>query len=487
MKNTFIWVLFLVSFPLFGQEFEYERSLMGTGGVQNLRFSPDGKLLATAGLDGYVTLWETHTGKIVRRMEAHTGAAYEVTFSKDGSLLASAGQDAMANVWEVRTGKRLGTYNSKPYVDRTGRVFNSASFVVFSPNNKHIYYGGDNGHIMKAEVGSSKAAEFIFSTNYDDGRWYSTITGGTISSDEKYLVYTVGRLIQFLDLKTNTLAKYIRHDSDFNDVVNSPFENSIATWSYDGKVTFWNNNTTQKISAYQVTEPENYGAASFSKDGRYMVTGASGTLAKIWDLSNGKLMQVLKGHDRIVRLGRFSPADNVIATASYDGSVRIWKIPEMVAVVEPKVIRDTVVIKETVVIHDTVLVDRPEEGKVVFENQVIKVGESINLKNVQFEQGSYILQKTAFPELQKLIDLMNKHPKIEIEVAGHTDNVGLPEKNYALSERRVQTVKNYLIDKGIPEYRIKTVAFGGSKPIADNRYEHTRKLNRRVEMRILKM
>ena len=75
---------------------------------------------------------------------------------------------------------------------------------------------------------------------------------------------------------------------------------------------------------------------------------------------------------------------------------------------------------------------------------------------------------------------------MQIELHGHTDNVGDPTKNYQLSVDRVKEVKKYLISKGISADRIDTKAFGGTKLIADNSREETRKLNRRVEMKIVK-
>ncbi len=495
------------------QDFKEEKSLSTTtGSVQNIRFSPDGRYVAAAGHDGHVTIWDVKTGAMIRRLQAHAREVNEVTFSKNGKLMASAGTDGVANVWETSTWRKLSSHQSKPYYQPDGKIFLSASFVVFSPDNQFIYYAGDNGFVMKAKIGSNDPAQTIFSTNYEDGRWYSTVTGGTVSADEKYLVLTVGTLVEFIDLKTEKLAKYIRYQDNknadldgLNDVVNAPFPNSVAVWSYDGKITFWNTNNLQKISSIQASEQYNYSAASFSKDNRYMVTAASGTVAKVWDLSNGRLVQSLSGHSRIVRLGRFSPTEDAIATASFDGTVKIWKwkkeennVPPVVnnppvVVVEPKKDKEIVVIRDTVVkvIRDTIrIVEKPEPQKteeVEFEGHQVKLGETVVLKSIQFQQSKDFLLDESRPELAKVVELMRRYPKMEIELMGHTDNVGDASKNYALSERRVKTVKNYLLDKGIESSRIKTSAYGGNKPIADNRSENTRKLNRRVEMKIIKM
>jgi hypothetical protein len=95
--------------------------------------------------------------------------------------------------------------------------------------------------------------------------------------------------------------------------------------------------------------------------------------------------------------------------------------------------------------------------------------------------------KESYPELDKIVKMMADNPKMEIELSGHTDNQGDPNKNLILSEMRVNEIKKYIVSKGISPDRIKGIGFGGSRPIAPNDKEETRKLNRRVELKILKM
>ncbi|MBF9235785.1 OmpA family protein [Hymenobacter sp. BT683] len=116
--------------------------------------------------------------------------------------------------------------------------------------------------------------------------------------------------------------------------------------------------------------------------------------------------------------------------------------------------------------------------------QPLAVGATVQLDNVQFEQGQAVLLPTSFSALDKLVSLMTENPRMTIELRGHTDNVGPPEKNVVLSEQRVGTVKEYLVGHGIGEARISGIGLGGAQPAASNDQEYTRKLNRRVEFRI---
>ncbi len=121
-----------------------------------------------------------------------------------------------------------------------------------------------------------------------------------------------------------------------------------------------------------------------------------------------------------------------------------------------------------------------------FRLQQIEVGAIVNLKNVLFQQSSSILLAESSDELNMVADFMKANPKVEIELAGHTDNRGLHAHNVKLSRERVEKVKAYLMDKGIEAKRITGKGYGGIKPIAENDAEETRKLNRRVEFTIVK-
>lgn len=114
----------------------------------------------------------------------------------------------------------------------------------------------------------------------------------------------------------------------------------------------------------------------------------------------------------------------------------------------------------------------------------IEIGESIQLRNVFFVQSKATLLPESYPELDRLVQIMKDNRTIEIQLEGHTDGRGDPRANIALSEQRVEAVKQYLISKGISEKRIVGKGFGGAKPVVSNDTEENRQLNRRVEFKI---
>ncbi len=101
-------------------------------------FSPDGAILATAGYDRNIHLWDLATGKLLRSMTSHNGAVYDLAFSPDGTVLASASGDGTCKIWLVATGERLDTLN-QPEAEQYR--------VAFTPEGKHIVAAGADNRI----------------------------------------------------------------------------------------------------------------------------------------------------------------------------------------------------------------------------------------------------------------------------------------------------------------------------------------------------
>ena len=112
-------------------------------------------------------------------------------------------------------------------------------------------------------------------------------------------------------------------------------------------------------------------------------------------------------------------------------------------------------------------------------------GAKLNLGHVYFEQGKSTLTSNSYDELDNLVKYLNKYPSVRIRLEGHTDIQGDPGKNQALSEQRVQYLKEYMVEKGIAENRIEYIGYGSSRPLNSGRIEALRKLNRRVEVVVL--
>lgn len=120
--------------------------------------------------------------------------------------------------------------------------------------------------------------------------------------------------------------------------------------------------------------------------------------------------------------------------------------------------------------------------------EVERVGEGIHLTlkedAIRFDNNKSTLTTLAKTNLDKLLPVLNEYADTNIQIYGYTDNVGRPEYNLTLSEKRAESVKNYLISKGLVSTRFKTTGLGIADPIATNDTADGRSQNRRVEFAI---
>jgi outer membrane protein OmpA-like peptidoglycan-associated protein len=104
------------------------------------------------------------------------------------------------------------------------------------------------------------------------------------------------------------------------------------------------------------------------------------------------------------------------------------------------------------------------------------------LTGVVFDTGKAYVRKESEPKLDIVADFMTHKRSARVEIAGHTDNVGNARSNKALSEKRAEACRKYIIAKGVDGDRIKAVGYGGERPVAPNDTEEGRQTNRRIEV-----
>ena len=117
--------------------------------------------------------------------------------------------------------------------------------------------------------------------------------------------------------------------------------------------------------------------------------------------------------------------------------------------------------------------------------QPIEANASIILKNIFFDVNKFDLKPESESELDKMVQLLNENPTLKIQINGHTDSVGKAADNLKLSDNRAKAVVAYLVKKNILSQRLSAKGFGATQPIAPNKTEEGKALNRRTEMKVV--
>ncbi len=114
-----------------------------------------------------------------------------------------------------------------------------------------------------------------------------------------------------------------------------------------------------------------------------------------------------------------------------------------------------------------------------------KVVEKIVLNAIQFDFDSAVIKPKYYPVLDEGIHLIQKHPEKQIVIEGHTCSIGDERYNMGLSMRRAQSVKSYMVEKGVDAARLTVEGYGEERPVADNATRAGREMNRRVEFKVM--
>jgi outer membrane protein OmpA-like peptidoglycan-associated protein len=119
---------------------------------------------------------------------------------------------------------------------------------------------------------------------------------------------------------------------------------------------------------------------------------------------------------------------------------------------------------------------------VAVNNRGCELEANIKLDNVQFKTGTAVLSAESRNILDHVADVLKKNPHLNFEVAGHTDSTGSYQANVNLSQQRANSVRDYLVSKGVAADRLTAQGYGPDKPVASNDTRQGRRMNRRVEL-----
>ncbi|MGW3653248.1 nSTAND1 domain-containing NTPase [Streptomyces sp. NPDC000878] len=275
--------------------------------ILGLTFSRDSHTIATAGRDKSVRIWDATTGN---NLAGHTSAVTSVAFSRDGSILASASADKTVRLWDPATGKP----RTKPI--KHDDVVNT---VAFSPDGRILATGGTDKTVRLWDAATGKPRAKLAGHT-------QRVTSVAFSRDGRTLA-TGGadKTVRLWDPATGKpRAQLKEHDDVVRMVAFSPDGRTLATGGHDSTVLIWDL-VTRKVRISLTGHDGWVNALAFRPDGRTLATVSDDGTARVWDATTGEMRSVLTKHTGEVSALAFSPDGDILATGGgWDGTVQLW-------------------------------------------------------------------------------------------------------------------------------------------------------------------
>lgn len=258
-------------------------------GVNNVAFAPGGEILASAGYEGVIGLWDWRTGRLLKTLRGHAGIVNTVAFSPDGRRLASGSVNATIRLWDARAWKLLHTLSG--YAELVGSM-------VVSVDGAILAAGGESITLWDLRTGSARLTLRL------SGAWPIALY-----PDGRRLVSGEDGRVDVWDTRTGRGRVLLRH---------GPFrEGTSLAVSRDGKTlaiidiyggpVAYDARTVRLLRGWHDRHSHGVGGMAFSHDGKLLATASDDQSVRLWDVRTWRTQRVLTGHTAYVGTVALSP------------------------------------------------------------------------------------------------------------------------------------------------------------------------------------
>ncbi len=277
--------------------------------VQALAFAPDGHMLASAGYDKTIRVWQISSGTVQQVLRGHQRSINSVAFSPDGSWLASAGDDATVRLWHQASGQQYGVLQGPGYA-----VYS----VAFSPDGTLLAAGGKDRTVFVWRLVDRKLIH-LFEGHADDVLTVAfSPDGQTVASagaDKEIKLWNLQRGGEYATLRG--------HRDVVLTLAFSPNGKWLASGGAKNVIKLWDPQRARTVHSFDNVRHSVLSLA-FSPDSRWLAVGGTGTMVTLWSMDSGNVARMFEAHQDYIQAVAFSPDGTMLASASRDHTVKLW-------------------------------------------------------------------------------------------------------------------------------------------------------------------